>query len=68
MGKLQILPNLKPHNKSLSTNIGYQRHKTTFGILSILILEKNIDSKINTFKMLPRKPWKIIEIFFYVVL
>lgn len=36
--KKLILPTQKPYDKDLPNNICYQRHKTTFGIVSILVL------------------------------
>lgn len=56
-----ILP-LKPY---MPTNKSYQGQNTTFGILSVLILQKKIDGEDNTLKMLSWKPLKIKEIDFY---
>lgn len=36
--KKLILPTQKPYDKDLPNDICYQRHKTTFGIVSILVL------------------------------
>lgn len=62
--KKLILPTQKPYDKDLPNDICYQRHKTTFGIVSILVLQMNIDEESSTVKMLPWKPLKITEILF----